>query len=285
MTVTKSLPVHESNVEQLRAWDGGEGAYWAEHADHFDRSVAAYHDTLFTAAAITRAERVLDVGCGTGQTTLDAARAAPDGSALGVDLSARMLEVARRRAAGDGVTNVSFRHADAQITPFPSEAFDVAISRTGAMFFGDPIAGFANIGRAIAPGGRIVLVAWQPLAANEWIREISGALAAGRDLPTPSPDSPGPFALSDRNRVRTILTEAGFTDIEMDGASEGMWFGDDADDAHLFVLGLMGWMLEGLDDSARGRATDGLRATLAAHETADGVVFGSAAWTIRATRP
>jgi hypothetical protein len=127
-------------------------------------------------------------------------------------------------------------------------------------------------------------VAWQPLPANEWLREISGALAAGRDLPAPPPDAPGPFALSDPDRVRAILTGAGFTDIDLDGTSAGMWFGNDAEDAHRFVLGLMGWMLHGLDDAGTTRAVDGLRAAMVAHETDDGVVFGSAAWTITATR-
>ena len=152
------------------------------------------------------------------------------------------------------------------------------------MFFGDHTAAFTNIGRATVPGGRLVLVVWQPLAANAWIREISGALAAGRDRPAPPPDAPGPFSLSDPARVRTILTVAGFADIEVEGTEAGLWFGTDAEDAHRFVLGLMGWMLEGLDDAGRGRAVDALRATMAAHETSDGVVFGSAAWTIRATR-
>ena len=129
-----------------------------------------------------------------------------------------------------------------------------------------------------------MLVTWQPLAGNEWIREISGALAAGRDL-RPRRPTPGPFALSDPDRVRTLLTNAGFTDIELDGMTAGMWFGNDADDAHRFVLGLMGWMLEGLDDAGRARAIDALHATMAAHETPDGVLFESAAWTIQATRP
>jgi SAM-dependent methyltransferase len=284
MTATSAVPVHSSNAEQLRAWDGDEGAYWAGHADYFDRSVAAYHKTLLASAAITSTDRVLDVGCGTGQTTRDAARAAAGGSALGVDLSARMLDHARRRAAEEGVTNASFQQVDAQIHPFSPEGFDVAISRTGAMFFGDHTAAFTNIGRATVPGGRLVLVVWQPLAANAWIREISGALAAGRDRPAPPSDAPGPFALSDPARVRTILTVAGFADIEVEGTEAGLWFGTDAEDAHRFVLGLMGWMLEGLDDAGRGRAVDALRATMAAHETSDGVVFGSAAWTIRATR-
>ena len=103
------------------------------------------------------------------------------------------------------------------------------------MFFGDLTAAFTNIGHALVPGGRLVLVAWQPLPANEWIREISGALAAGRDLPAPPPDAPGPFSLSDPDRVRSILTAAGFTGIEMEGTTAGMWFGTDADDAHRFV--------------------------------------------------
>ena len=135
---------------------------------------------------------MLDVGCGTGQTTRDAARAASAGSALGVDLSSRMLDHARRRATEEGVTNVTFAQADAQIHPFEPGAYDVAISRTAAMFFGDHVAAFSNIGRALRSGGRLVLVTWQPLPGNEWIREISGALAAGRDLPAPPPDAPAP---------------------------------------------------------------------------------------------
>jgi SAM-dependent methyltransferase len=273
-----------SNTEQLRAWDGDEGAYWATNADYFDRALASYHSLFLAAADIEATDHVLDIGCGTGQTTRDAARAAGTGSALGVDLSSRMLEVARRRAEEDGVGNASFEQADAQIHPFQAAAFDVAISRTGAMFFGDLVAAFANIGRALRPRGRLTLFTWQPLAGNEWIREFSAALAAGRDLPAPPSNAPGPFSLSDPDRVRAVLGAAGFTAVELDGTSAGMWFGTDADDAYRFVLGQLGWMLEGLDDAGRGRALDGLRATVTAHETDEGVVYESAAWTIRARR-
>lgn len=286
MAATKPAgPVHSPNAEQLKAWDGDEGAYWTAHADHFDRSVTHYHRQLLSAAAIGPSERVLDIGCGTGQTTRDAARAAETGSALGVDLSSGMLAHARRRAADEGLANAVFEQADAQVHPFEPASFDLAISRTGAVFFGDPVAAFTNIGRALRPAGRLVLVTWQPLLHNEWIREFSGALAAGRDRPAPPPGAPGPFALSDPDRVRTLLTEAGFTDIELEGTSGGMWFGTDADDAHQFVLGLLGWMLDGLDDAGRARALTALRATTIAHDTADGVIFESAAWTIRAKLP
>jgi SAM-dependent methyltransferase len=285
MTATNAVPVDSSNVEQLRAWDGDEGEYWANHAEYFDRSVAVYHQRLLAVAAISASDRVLDIGCGTGQTTRDAARAAHAGSALGVDLSSRMLDYARQRATEEGVNNVTFAQADAQIHPFDPDRFDVAISRCSAMFFGDHVAAFQNIGGALRQSGRLVLVTWRALAGNEWIREISGALAAGRDLPTPPPDAPGPFALSDPDRVRHVLTNAGFVDIELDPTNAGMWFGNDADDAHRFVLGLMGWMLQGLDDTDRARAIDELHATMAAHATPDGVLFESAAWTIHATRP
>ena len=283
MTVTDAVQVDPSNVEQLRAWDGEEGAYWADNAEYFDRSVAPYHERLFAVAAIGEGDRVLDIGCGTGQTTRDAARAASAGSALGVDLSARMLEYARRRATEEGVANVAFAQVDAQIHPFEPGGCDVAISRTAAMFFGDHGAAFANIARALRPGGRLVLVAWQPLAGNEWVREISGALAAGRNLPAPPADR-GPFSLSEPDRVRALLAGAGFASVEIEGTAAGMWFGNDADDAHRFVLGLMGWMLQGLDETNRARAIDALHATMTAHETLDGVLFESAAWTIDATR-
>lgn len=280
-----TIPVAPSNIDQLRAWDGDEGAYWAAHADRFDLAVAGHHDRLMQAAAVGSADRVLDVGCGTGQTTRDAAARAASGHALGVDLSSAMLDVARRRATEQGVTNARFEQADAQIHPFPPEAFDLAISRTGAMFFSDLTAGFANIARALRPEGRLALLTWQSVARNEWIRELSGALAAGRDLPAPPPDAPGPFSLSDPDRVREVLTAAGFTGIDLDDSTAGMWFGADADDAHRFVLGLLGWMLEGRDDDDRDRALDALRATTRAHLTPDGVIYESAAWIIRATRP
>lgn len=284
MTTDSAVSVDPSNVAQLRAWDGAEGSYWADNADSFDRSVAPYHQRLLEIAAVAAHEQVLDVGCGTGQTTRDAARAASAGSALGIDLSSRMLDDARRRAADEGVTNVAFEQADAQIHPFEAGAFDLAISRTAAMFFGDHLAAFTNVGRALRPGGRMVLVTWQPRSGNEWVREIAGALAGGRELPVP-PANAGPFSLSDPDRIRTLLAGAGFTGVELEGITAGMWFGRDADDAHRFVLGLMSWMLEGLDDAGRTRAVDALHATMVAHATPDGVLFDSAAWVIEATRP
>jgi len=284
MTRATALQVDPANTEQAQAWDGDEGAYWAQNAERFDRALGAYRERFLAAAGIGRADRVLDIGCGTGQTTRDAARAAADGFALGVDLSRRMIELGRRLAAGQGIGNALFEQADAQIHPFPAAGFDVAISRTGTMFFGDPSAAFANIARAIRPGGRLALLVWQGPEANEWIRELAGALAAGRDLPTPPAGCPGPFAQASPEAVRAVLDAAGFSRIELDGLRRPMWFGSDAEDACAFVLGLMGWMIQDLDDAGRGRALRNLRATLNRHDTGPGVFYESATWIITATR-
>jgi len=283
VTDVHAIEVDESNAAQRAAWDGDEGAYWAEHADYFDRSVQAYHRPFLEAAAIAPADRVLDIGCGTGQTTRDAGRLAFDGTALGVDLSSAMIDQARRRALAEGLGNVTFLPADAQIHPFEPGGFDVAVSRTGAMFFGNPVAAFSNVRRALRPGGRLVLLAWQALPENEWVIEFFGALAAGRGLPSPPPGAPGPFSFGDPERVRSVLTTAGFTDIDVAATRAALWFGADADEAHRMVLGVLGWMLRDLDEAGRARAREALRATVSAHETAGGVLYQSAAWTVRAT--
>jgi SAM-dependent methyltransferase len=282
--IMSGMRVDPSNAGQARAWDGDEGAYWAAHAGHFDRSVAAYHVPFLDTAAIRVGEHVLDVGCGTGKTTRDAARLAASGDALGVDLSAEMIALARGLAAASGLGNARFQQADAQIYPFPEGSFDVAISRTGAMFFGHPDAAFANIARSLGRGGRLVLLSWQPPHVNDWIGEFITALAAGRDLPASSPDSPGPFALADPAQVRQLLTGTGFTDIEIDPLRAPMWFGNSTDDAYTFVLGLLDWMLEGLEEDRRGPALSALRGTISAHTTPDGVVYESGTWLTRARR-
>jgi SAM-dependent methyltransferase len=279
-----AVPVDPSNAEQLRAWDGEQGEYWVSHAQRFDEGVAGYHRRFLNAAAIKPDDHVLDIGCGTGQTTRDAARRASAGSVLGVDLSARMIEVARQVADREMLRNASFVQADAQVHPFADQDFDVAISRSGAMFFGDPLVAFTNIARALRAGGRLILLAWQPLARNEWIGAVATALAAGRDLPFPSTDAPGPFSMSDPAQVRKLLTGAGFTDPHFDSLTEQMYFGRDTDDAYQFVVGLAGWMLQGLDDDGRTRALNALRSDIRAHHGDRGVTYGSAAWLITANR-
>lgn len=151
MTTTHRQP-DVTNAEQVAAWDGTEGSYWASHAIAFDRTVERYQPHFHAAAAIGTHHRVLDIGCGTGLTTREAARSAPDGEALGIDLSAQMLDVARSAATREGLQNAHFLQADAQTCPFEPDYFDAVISRTGSMFFGRPEVAFANLAGALCPG-------------------------------------------------------------------------------------------------------------------------------------
>lgn len=276
-----------ANVDMAAAWDGTEGDDWARDWQHYDDGVRGYHLRLLEAAALTAGEHVLDVGCGTGQLSRDAGRATVDGPVLGVDLSARMLERGRGLARADGLDNVVFEQADAQVHPFAPAGYDVVVSRFGTMFFADPVAAFANIGRAMRPGARLVMVAWKDLSHNEWLQAVLGALAVGRTLPGPPVGAPGPFGQADPDHVRATLTAAGFEQVETHSVAEPFLAGADAQDAFSFLGngGAARGLLDGLsvDDRARGLAA--LRSTMEQHDSGDGVWFRSGCWIIRAVRP
>ncbi|WP_409464586.1 class I SAM-dependent methyltransferase [Amycolatopsis sp. GA6-003] len=274
-----------SNADQFRSWDGGSGAFWTERAERFDQGMAGYHGELVKAAGIQRDSAVLDIGCGSGQLTRDAARIAADGSALGVDLSSAQLDLARALAEKDGLANATFVQADAQVHDFGESCFDVAVSRHGTMFFGDRQAAFANIARAIRPGGRFVQLTWQALDRNEGISTFRTIAAGGRELPPPPAEAPTPFSLSDPDRVRQLLHEAGFVDVELTGLTLPMYYGRDVDDAFDFIASHFAAAFAQLDDESRARALDALKADIAEHLTDEGVRYGAAHWLIRATRP
>lgn len=278
--------VQIANVEQAAAWDGDDGDDWTEYEEQYNRSSRRHTERLVDGARISPADQIVDIGCGCGESSRRAARIARDGGVLGVDLSSRMLARARERSEAEGLTNVRFERGDAQVYPFEEGAFDLAISRFGVMFFGDPVAAFQNIGRALKPGGRVAFVAWQPLARNEWMSELFGALAAGRDLPRPPTGAPGPFGLADPDTVRRVFGEAGFEDVNLEDVTEPVTVGADADDAFSFVrsLGITRGLLRDLDAETTARALDAVRATIAAHDTGNGIQFGSAAWLITARR-
>jgi SAM-dependent methyltransferase len=230
-------------------------AYRAELAalDFFDREMRTHNERLRAAAAVRPGERVLDVGCGAGQTTLEAARVA--GHVLGVDVSERMLERARQRAAG--AENVAFVLDDAQSHPFEPAGFDIVISRCGLMFFADPVAAFANIRRALRPGGRLVGLVWRRYEDNEWATALRV--------------TPDAFSLGDPEATRELLERAGFRDVRFEDVHEPVFYGEDVDAA--------------LDWAGRFASVEGeeLRELLAAHATDRGVLFDSRAWIVSAT--
>ncbi|OOC54111.1 MULTISPECIES: class I SAM-dependent methyltransferase [Nocardiopsis] len=251
----------------------------------YDAELSRYDLLLRAAADVRSTDRVLDIGCGTGQTTRDAARSAPSGSALGVDLSRPMVDRARRLSEEEGIRNVGFERADAQVHPFTPEGFTLGISRFGTMFFADPVAAFANIGRALRPGARLVQLVWQTEDRQEWFGAVRQALAGGRTVPAGL--GGGAFSLADPAVAAGVLTAAGFTAVETTGVRRPVYYGPDAASARDMLLGLrmVEDLVAGLDAAATARALDRLPAVLDAHDTGEGVWFDSRAWLVTARRP
>jgi SAM-dependent methyltransferase len=247
----------------------------------FDDELRAHNAHLRRAADIRSGEDVLDIGCGSGQSTREAARAAAPGRVLGVDVSAPALERARELSAAEGIDNVRYEHGDAQVHRFAADRFDVAISRFGVMFFSDPVAAFTNIARAVRPGARLVMLVWQRRDDNEWAVAIGRAI----DRPTQQGDGLDPFCLGAPRATEDILDRAGFADVRFDDVQEPMFFGNDVSEALAWVRGFhdVAETLDGLDPGARERAVERLTETLGDHWSAErGVIFESRAWLVRA---
>jgi SAM-dependent methyltransferase len=254
-------------------------------ADNYDAELRRHNARLQVATGIGSADRVLDVGCGAGQTTRDAARAAVAGSVLGVDVSAQLLERARERTAADGLHNVTYELGDAQIHPFASEQFDVVISRFGTMFFGDPVAAFRNVARASRPAARLVMLVWQSHDRNEWATAIAEALRPGTGIPAP-PTGANPFSLAEPDAVESILRPAGFNELSFVDVHEPVFYGADAETAYDVVCSMSSTrqVLASIDATAAELALTRLRRLLVAHETSQGVEFDSRAWIVTAKR-
>ena len=248
----------------------------------YDAELRRHNEVLRRAAGVRAHDHVLDIGCGAGQTTRQAGRAAHAGSALGVDVSAAAVARARELTAAEGPANVTFEQADAQTHRFPPERFDLAMSRFGTMFFDDPVAAFAGIGRALRPAGRLVMMVWQAAERNEWDVALRRALAAGGA----AAGGPDPFSLADPPVVREILHTAGFTGVTVTDVHEPVHYGPDVAAALDWVRGFACTRaaLDGLDPDAAARAEQRLRRTLAGHLGADGVRFDSRAWLVTARR-
>lgn len=275
----------EPNAAQAAYWNDVAGRSWAEFQEGLDRQVAPLGRRAMAALAPVSGEHILDIGCGAGQTSLELARAVgADGSVLGIDLSEPLLAIARRRAADVGGLDVT--QGDAQTLAFEEGAFDAAFSRFGVMFFADPAAAFANIRSALKPGGRLAFVCWRKPDENPIIRLPMEA--AAQLLPPsspPEPDAPGPFAFADPERVRGILTSAGFVDLAITPYDEKVGSGDlETALALALRIGPLGAALRENPD-LREAAAPRVRAALAAHDGPEGPKLDAAVWIVTARSP
>ncbi len=275
-----------ANTGMAEYWNGRPADIWVKEAERFDTMLAPFGRRLLTAALLKPSERVLDVGCGNGAVSLDAARVVgPVGRVTGVDLSVPMLEVARRRAEVQGI-DVEFVQCDAQTASF-AQPFDVVVSRFGIMFFDNPEVAFANLAKAARPGGRLCFVCWQEMLANEWIAVPAMAMVDHVGIPElPEPGAPGPFALADARRTKGLLESAGWSQVTIEEKKDQMRMGRDPEDVVAFMLSdQMGRRLvEGKDPEAVRAGTDAALEALRPYAAHEGVVLGGAYWLVTARK-
>ena len=212
-----------ANQPQADFWTSPAGRAWIEHEGALDATMEGILRALLDAAALTGAEAVLDVGCGTGASSIAAARAVPSGTVLGLDIAAPMLDRARARAGAEGVANLSFHLCDAQVEPLPGDSFDTLISRFGMSFFGDSLAAFRNLARALRKGGRMVFLSWDGLDRNPWLALPEQAARQRLGVPPdPPPAGPGPLAFADPGHVLDLMDRAGLSDGRVDTRQIGL---------------------------------------------------------------
>jgi SAM-dependent methyltransferase len=273
----------ESNQAQIELWNGRVGEKWAALQTRMDIMLAAATAHLTARAGSVAGLRVLDIGCGNGVTC--AAWLAGGAQVTGVDVSEAMLAVAAQRTAG----KATLIQADASV--WKGEApFDLAVSQFGVMFFAEPYAAFANIASNLRAGGRLLFVCWRSVKENPWVTIPMGAI---RDLlpesPPPAPHAPGPFGLSDRERLADIVARAGFTNITIDAADIPVCFADEGgvESAVRFTtqIGPAAAALGEMSDEIRTIGAERLRNALAPLEQNGKVITNGAIWIVDAAKP
>ena len=283
----------QQNADQVADWSGQSGERWVAYQARLDAMMAVFGQAAIEAAAPTTGERVLDVGCGAGASSLAlAARVGAEGHVLGVDISEALIGRARALAPQD--TPALFQVADASSIELPEGAFDILFSRFGVMFFDDPTAAFAHMRRALKPGARVAFVCWRGMAENDWVRLPLGAIKGIVPLTArPDPKVPGPFSFGDQERVTRILTAAGFTDTAIAPFDSSIPFGegetrDEAlDDAVKMTLevGPLSRALADQPNDIRARASAAVRAVFAGRPSERSVMIDGAAWIVTARNP
>ncbi|WP_420637461.1 class I SAM-dependent methyltransferase [Candidatus Poriferisocius sp.] len=274
-------------AEALRHYWNDRGPVWVEHRERLDAMLAPLGEAAIARLHPDPGEHLLDVGCGTGTTTLELARLVGEGGFVtGVDVSAPMLDEARRRADGAGMANVSFVVADAGAHRFEPRHHDGVFSRMGIMFFAEPVAGFTNLRRALRPGGRLGFVCWRSPGENSWVTEPGQAVAEVLGPPDPmDPEAPGPFSLASADRISSVLTEAGLVDIDITPCDLPVTIGGGTTDELVrYYMDLLPGTA--VPENAEVHVIDRVKAALGAmverRRTPDGITMGGAAWLVSA---
>lgn len=270
-------------------WTGNAADSWAANVDRLDLMLESFGAVAMAAAAPTAGQRIVDIGCGSGTSTVALAeRVGPGGHVLGVDISPQLLD--RARADAPEGAPLSYLCADAATAALPGAPFDLLFSRFGVMFFDDPVAAFAHMRGALAPNGRLAFVCWRGAAENDWVRLPMAAIRDFVPQAPADPNAPGPFAFGDADRVRRILSDAGFADIAVTPFDAAIPYGqaatraaaiDDALDL-AFAVGPLSRALADQPDDIRDRAATAVRAAFAERPGDTSILIDGAAWIVTA---
>ena len=280
----------EAAPDTLRGedWAGEMGARWLASLDRFEGMIAPIGAALLARAAYSKGERVLDLGCGGGATTLAIAGAVgPDGAALGLDVAPMLVERAQQRAAAAG-SHARFVCADAATATLDEPPFDRLFSRFGSMFFEAPAPAFSNLRSLLKLGALIDLAVWANPRDNAWMMEVISVVRGHIEIPTAIPRTPGPFAFEDLDYLEAVLTGAGFGDMDAvpyEGLQPVGGPGASPDEATDFVLASMavGRLLDEQGEAVRGAARADLLTMFTRHHRAgEGVMLGCKAWLVSA---
>lgn len=268
---------HQSDGEQAAIWNGPAGRAWVDSQKVLDRLFQPFEDVLVEAVSSRSGTRILDVGCGTGGTTLAVARVlGGKGHCTGVDISEPMIGLARVRAEREGLP-ATFILANAQTHAFDPETFDTIISRFGVMFFDNSVQAFANLRRAATRDAELRLIVWRSASENPFM--TTAERAAGPllpNLPPRRPDEPGQFAFADQNRVFSILDESGWAGMSMKPIDVSCILPEKELVNYFTRLGPVGRVLQDADDPTRAQVIQTVRAAFDPYVYGDEVRFTAA---------
>lgn len=277
------METERRNDEQITLWNGTAGQAWVDEQALLDRVLAPFEALLVDAVRASPARQVLDVGCGTGSTSVAVARQlAENGRCTGIDISEPMIAAARARAEREGAP-ASFVCADAQVYAFPARSFDMIISRFGVMFFADPVQAFANLRRAARDGATLRFVCWRSAEENPFMTTAERAAAPLLpELPARLPDAPGPFALADEGRLARILEESGWSAIDIQLIDVPCSLSEKDLDRYLSRFGPVGLALREADEPTRTRVVETVRAAFDPWVHGEDVRYTAACWMVGA---
>ncbi|MFP6581118.1 MAG: class I SAM-dependent methyltransferase [Candidatus Hydrogenedentota bacterium] len=278
----------DANAAQIEYWNEVSGPKWVAMQEDLDKQLDPLQDALIEFVNAEEGDSILDVGCGCGGSSLAFARiVGKDGRVDGLDISQPMLSHAQSRVNELGLENVTFRQGDAQVEMLDAASYDFVVSRFGIMFFDDPAAAFPNLKSALKPGGSLNFICWRPARENPWMTVPMMGAAKHVDMPPPpEPNAPGPFALSDADWTRGLLTDAGFGDVIIEPYDAVLHVGPggtlDASVDFATKIGPVSSILKDADAETMEKVKASMREALKPFETEDGVKLAFAAWLVRA---